>query len=518
MSEDTKPFYINCAHKDDYLLLVHFAKGMKQYHAVHYKPHVFIPSDNPKSKYKGIHGEPLKKRDFSAIHDARNYIKFQLQLYGGQNKTVFGNLNWQYVYLSERYPEHEDFSDLTNRTNFLTIINIDIEVTSADGFPKPETADQKVTAITMKVSGPDRTDRRNTIVFGLEDKDIKTPYKNPDPGKIDYRAFSDESSMLKAFLDEWESINPDIVTGWYIEYFDIPYLINRINNVLDPVQTARLSVWETVRERNSLSAKGESLRTFDILGLSILDYMALYKRFSLKGQESYSLNHIAHVELKKRKLAYEEYGNLDVLRKQNYQRFIDYNIRDVELVEELDQKLKFIQMATLLAYDAKVNFYDVFAQTRMWDAIIYNYLKDKNIVLPPRNEPPEGDKNLEGAFVKDPQTGMHEWVVSLDLDSMYPSIMIQWNISPDTLVQGEHLSFDIDKVLEERPDFEGLRDNNVCLAPSGFAFTKGKRGFLPEMLIRMYEDRVSAKKQASLYRAQIAAINDELKDRGYQEK
>ncbi len=499
-------FYVHCSHRDDHLYVTKFVNGEKVFDKRPYQPHVFVATDSKKTPYRSIKGNPLQKITFRSIREARNFVYQQAKEFDGHNKRVHGNLNWQYVYMSEEWPEQEDFAELTDRINHLTVVYIDIEVSVEGGFPSPTEAMHEVTAITMKVIGPNQPEK-NVIVFGCGD------FK-PKENHVEYRRFKNEKKLLLAFIDAWETIGPDIVTGWYIEYFDIPYLHKRMTNLFNEETANRLSPWDIVTEQNSLSEKDDEVKVRNILGVAVLDYRALYKKFRLKGQESYSLNHIAHVELKQQKLNYDQYGNLDNLRLNNFQLFIEYNIRDVELVEMLDKKLKFIQMATLLSYDAKVNFYDVFAQTRMWDTLIYRYLKERNIVLPPKPKPPDKDSELKGAFVKEPFPTEYEWVTSFDLDSMYPSMMIQWNISPDTLKDGR-MDLNIDQVLRDRPDFE-LRDD-LCLTPAGYAYRKDKRGFMPDILIRMYEDRVSAKKQAGFFKAQVAAINDELANRGYKE-
>lgn len=506
-------FYINCALKDDHLLLTHIENGVREFEAIRYKPHVFVPYDK-KSKYKDIFGRPLRRIDFDSIKKSKFFIYGEKEKPGG-GQTVYGNFNWNYVFLTEKYPQKPEF-DLPQLTEYINILIIDIEVGTVGGFSTPEEALQKVTAITMKVVGPAKRGQKNVIVFGLEDSDITTAYNNTRDD-VDYRPFDNEKEMLLAFIDEWEEIGPDIVTGWYIEFFDIPYLVNRICRIMDLKTAERMSVWDQIVKRKSLSSERHGQEIYDILGVSTLDYRSLYMKFSLKGQESYSLNHISHVELQEKKLSYDEYGNLDVLRSQNYQKFIDYNIRDVELVEMLDKKLKFILMVALLAYDSRVNYYDVFAQTRMWDTIIYKYLYDQGIVYPPRPDKP-GDAHIKGAFVKEPAPGLYNWVTSFDLDSMYPSLMIQYNISPETLVNSPGVLFDIDKVLAERPDLSYLHEQNITLGQAGFHFRRDKTGFLPAILKTMYMERVAYKAQAAEYKANVSIIDEILEDRGYKAK
>lgn len=299
------------------------------------------------------------------------------------------------------------------------------------GFPDPIIASNIITAITVK-------NHKGIYVFGCGD--FTTERKD-----IKYTKCSSEVDLIRSFLSFWVSDYPDILTGWNINFFDIPYLVNRITNVLGNDYAKRLSPWGILRERRTVIMGREQI-TYIPLGVSSLDYIDLYKKFSPGGasQESYRLDNIAFVELSERKLSYEEYGNLHNLYKENFQKYIEYNIRDVELVEKLDNKLKLIDLALTLAYDSKTNYEDVFSQVRMWDSIIYNHLMEKNIVIPP-NERNEKAEAFVGAYVKDPQIGLHKWVASFDANSLYPSIIQQYNISPEKHLTKEQI---VDRIVE----------------------------------------------------------------------
>ena len=180
-------------------------------------------------------------------------------------------------------------------------------------------------------------------------------------------------------------------------------------------------------------------------GITVIDYLDLYKKFTYTNQESYRLDHIAFVELGQRKLDHSEFDTFKDFYTGNWQKFIEYNIIDVELVDRLEDKMKLIELALTMAYDAKVNYNDVFFQVRTWDAIIYNYLKRKNIVIPPK-ERSEKDSQYAGAYVKEPIPGKYDWVVSFDLNSLYPHLIMQYNISPETLLEERHPSATVDTV------------------------------------------------------------------------
>ena len=265
----------------------------------------------------------------------------------------------------------------------------------------------------------------------------------------------------------------------------------------------KLSPWNNIWERKVI-LNGRELISYHLSGINSLDYIELYKWYAPggKSQESYKLDAIANVELGERKLSYDEYDSLHNLYQENYQKFIDYNIKDVDLIIKLEDKLKLIEMAITLAYDTKSNFEDVFAQTRMWDSLIYNHLLPKKIIVPPKKFKKKVSA-FEGAYVKEPQVGMHDWVASFDLNSLYPHLLIMYNISPETIVSSDDYTRDMQEVLMQEINVESLLDqkidtkklNGVTLTPNGQFFRTDKQGFLPKMMEEMYEDRKKFKKQ-----------------------
>ena len=253
----------------------------------------------------------------------------------------------------------------------------------------------------------------------------------------------------------------------------------------------RLSNWGLVTE-GKIFIQGREHVTYDIGGLTQLDYLDLYKKFTYKAQESYRLDYIAEVELGQKKLDHSEFDTFKDFYTKGWQKFIEYNIVDVELVDRLESKMKLIELALTMAYEAKVNYADVFYQVRMWDNIIYNYLKKSDIVVPPRKKETKNEK-YAGAYVKEPVPGKYDWVVSFDLNSLYPHLIMQYNISPETLLEERHPTASVDKILNEEINFELYKDNAVCA--NGAMFRKDVRGFLPELMEKMYGDRVIFKKK-----------------------
>jgi DNA polymerase elongation subunit (family B) len=285
---------------------------------------------------------------------------------------------------------------------------------------------------------------------------------------------------------------PDIITGWNSRFFDIPYLVNRIVKVLGQKMANKLSPWGWYKENEINLFGNRKQQIFDLVGISSIDYMDAYKKFTYVNQESYSLNHIAYAELGEKKLDYSEYSSLHELYQTNFQKFVDYNVHDVVLLERLEEKMKLLEMIISLAYMAKCNFNDVFSPVKMWDCIIYNHLKDQQIVVPPKKHDTKSEA-YEGAYVKDPQIGRHKWVASFDLNSLYPHLIMQYNISPETLVGMHPESGLVDALLDKEFDVAFLKEKNLTMTPNGSLYTRKKQGFLPALMEKMYTDRVKYK-------------------------
>jgi len=389
----------------------------------------------------------------------------------------------------------------------VSVAIIDIEVGSENGFPDPYKADEPITAIALTfING-------HTYVFGCGD------FRNDNPDTITYIKCKDEYSLCSKFIELWSRMYPDVITGWNTKFFDIPYLINRFRKILGEDKAKMLSPWNYISERKT-NINGRLLIAYSFVGIESLDYIELYKWYAPggKSQESYRLDNIAQVELGEGKISYDEYENLHQLYRQNYQLFIEYNIKDVALILKLEDKLKLIELALTLAYDTKCNYEDVFAQTRMWDSLTYSYLLGKGIIVPPK-ETQEKDAAFEGAYVKEPQIGLHNWVASFDLNSLYPHLMMQYNISPETLIEPENYTDEmrgilsqgvtVDKLLKRQIDISSLED--ATITPNGQFFRTDIQGFLPKMMVEMYDDRKKFKKMMLQAQQEYENEKDESK-------
>lgn len=486
MSQDN--FYTNCTCVGNNILFRGIRNGERIAEKFTVQPTLFLPSSKP-TKYRTLDGKYADKIKFGDINEAKQFVKKYEDV---ENFIYYGNTKYHYVYLGDAFPNVVDY-DFSK----IVVANIDIEVASESGFAPPENPTEQVIAITIECKG-------TYVVFGCGE--FKT-----SKDSVKYIRCKDEGDLLQRFLNHWEHIAPDIVTGWNVQFYDIPYLVNRISKVFGDKESKRLSPWKYLSTRKAYY-KGRHQVAVELVGISTLDYMEMYRKFQPK-QESEKLNYIAYVELGEKKISYEEYDSLHSLYKNNYQKFIEYNIKDVELIKKLEEKLKLIEMCCALAYDARVNFTDVFAQVRMWDTIIYNDLKKKNIVLP-RLSDNEKDTEYAGAYVKEVTPGMYEWVVSFDLNSLYPNLIAQFNISPERLVPDKHRSVSVQSLLKREVDTEDLKSSGIGLAANGHCFDNSKIGFLPDILMRMYEDRKLYKKKMLEAQKELERVKEEMHRRG----
>ena len=434
-------------------------------------PTLYVKSKR-ETKYVTLSGEHVEEVNPGTVRDCREFYK---KYEGVDGFEIYGNDRYIYQYISEKYPEDEIKFD----TKQIKLVTLDIEVSSEEGFPDVESASEEILAITIQ----DYATKKITT-WGVK------PFNNKQEN-VTYHHCPSEYELLNHFINYWMVDVPDVITGWNIQLYDIPYICKRLDRVLGEKLMKRFSPWGLVTQGETF-IQGRKHTTFDVGGVTQLDYLDLYKKFTYKAQESYRLDYIASVELGQKKLDHSEFDTFKDFYTHGWQKFIEYNIVDVELVDRLEDKMKLIELALTMAYDAKVNYGDVFYQVRMWDNIIYNYLKKRNIVIPPKIRSDKNEK-YAGAYVKEPIPGKYDWVVSFDLNSLYPHLIMQYNISPETLLEEKHPTASVNKILNEEINFELYKDNAVCA--NGAMYRKDVRGFLPELMEKMYGDRVIFKKK-----------------------
>ena len=466
-------FYTNVQMVGDHFLVRGYENGKHFMTREKFYPTLFVPSKK-NTEYKTLNGEYVEPVQPGSVRDCREFIK---KYDGVKGFDISGNDRYIYQYISEIYPEDEVKFDISK----IKVTTIDIEVASENGFPDVESSAEEVLLISIQ-----DYNTKQIRTWGLGK--FNNQQKN-----VNYRSFTNEYDLLNDFIGWWmiEENTPEVITGWNSELYDIPYLVRRIDRVLGEKLMKRMSPWGLVTESEKFIS-GRKHISYDIGGVSQLDYLNLYKKFTYKAQESYRLDHIASVELGQQKLDHSEFDTFKDFYTKGWQKFVEYNIKDVELVDRMEDKMKLIELALTMAYDAKANYADVFSQVRMWDTIIYNYLKKKNIVIPP-NVRSDKDSKYAGAYVKEPIPGVYDWVVNFDLNSLYPHLIMQYNISPETLVEQRHPSVTVDKILNQEIDFEPYKDYAVCA--NGAMYRKDVRGFLPELMEKIYKDRTIYKKK-----------------------
>jgi len=475
-------FYTNVQCFGNSILYRGIMNGKRVNQRIDYQPSLYIPSRKTAGSFKSLDGTPLDRKKFDDIREAKEFTK----KYDGIPGTpkIYGNTRYEYAFIGEQHQGMVEWDQ-----DKISIAVIDIEVGSENGFPDPYQANEPITAICIKyVNG-------TTFVFGCGDYEVQ--------GDEVYFKCKDEWTLCKKFIQQWCHMTPDVLTGWNTKFFDIPYLVNRFRKILGEDETKLLSPWKYIGSRQT-TINGRTMTAYDLMGVASLDYIELYRWYAPDGksQESYRLDAIASAEIGENKLSYDEYDNLHQLYRLNFQKFIEYNIKDVELIIRLEDKLKLIELALTLAYDTKCNYEDVFAQTRMWDALTYNRLMQDSIVVPPRDVQ-EKDGAFEGAYVKEVQVGAHNWVASFDLNSLYPHLMMQYNISPETLIEPEDYTDEmreiisqgvtVNKLLLKQINLSNIGDK-VTITPNGQFFRTDKQGFLPKMMEEMYTDRSKFKK------------------------
>tara|TARA_B100001939_G_scaffold74545_1_gene62588 strand:+ start:953 stop:3442 length:2490 start_codon:yes stop_codon:yes gene_type:complete len=422
----------------------------------------FVPRDQSKaSKYKTLDGRNAHPKRFDGARAARDFMQ---QYENVEGMEVHGYDRFVYQFIADKFKDEIRFD-----MDLMTIYTIDIEVGCDNGFPSVEACQEEMLCITIK-----NLITKKVITWGTREF---------TPDGTEYRVFWKEQEMLSDFHQWWTENTPDIITGWNCNLYDIPYLCRRLERVLGEKWKKSMSPWNRVLEREIEIHNRKHLQ-YDISGVAILDYLDLYKKFTYSAQESYRLDHIANVELGQKKVDHSEYENFKEFYTKDWQKFVEYNIVDVELVDRLEDKMKLIELALTLSYDAKVNLSDVYSQVRMWDTMIYNDLQKKNIVVPPKVSTKK-DEQYAGAYVKVPEPGGYDWVVSFDLNSLYPHLIMQYNISPETLVERRHGAVSVDKLLEQEAEIDG--EYAVCA--NGAQYRKDIHGFLPEMMQRIYDDR-----------------------------
>ena len=473
-------------------------KRIQSYHD--FKPTFFLPVKELTAT-KTLKGENLKKYNPGTMRECDQFVRKYKDF---SNAMIYGNERYENQFISDYFPN----ANQVWQRDLINVTTIDIEVQSDHGFPDPKFASYPITAITIKSN---KDEAYYVWALGPWD-DYKSEVKMGPNEHVHYvRCFS-EKDLLDKFIDHWQVNYPDVVTGWNSTLFDWNYLINRFINVFNDgipkkfwngkkrqyedyqisKRALKLSPWKEISKAVK-DFGGETHPWYDTQGIELIDYLPVFKKYAYTygTQESYKLDNIANVVLGERKLDYSEYGSLNVLYKENHQKFVDYNIRDVQVVQRIEEKLGLLTLCFEVAYKGLTNYRDSFGSVVVWDSIIYNDLRSKKIACPPRKKSTK-ERQIEGAHVKDPIIGMHEWVMSFDLNSLYPHIIMQYNMSPETIIPTKIEDVDVDGLIEDK-DYK--MPNDTCMAATGQCFSISKPGIIPRLIAELYADRSSIKKK-----------------------
>ena len=451
-----------------------------------FDPYILLESKT--GDLESIFNTKLKKKEFKTQFERSKFVK------ESNIKRIFENIPASQQFLIDNYwntNTDEDFSKFP-----LKVMFIDIETFSNNGkFPDIQNPEDVINLITCYDSISERY-----ITFGLkpfESSHIKDK-------KVKYIHCKSEEILLKTFIKFWEMDYPDVVSGWNSSGFDMPYIVNRIAVVLDEEWQKRLSPIGRIYEKAKKKVKfGEPPIQIIIEGVSSVDYMVLYQKFKLDKQESYKLDYIAEVELGEQKLEYE--GQLWELALNDWKTFVDYNIKDVELLVKLDDKLRYMKTLRFLANIGLSNIEKAIDTVPIMNGALAVQARKRNQFIPTFQRTIKDGKN-PGAYVRVPKIGLSENIVSFDANSLYPSVMISLNLSPETKI-GSYEEIDgVYKIHHVNGTTYQLSSDNfkkyieqeeICTTEAGFLFSQKRKGIVPEYLDWLYSER---KKMQKLYK------------------
>lgn len=467
--------------------------GNKIQKRIKYQPKLFLASKKNNTEWNALDGTPVEPITFNSMSEVRDFERTYNSV---DDFKLYGNTRHVPAFIQSVFPDEIRYS-----RKMVDVASLDIETSYGDGFPDVHNPTNEILTIAYK-SSKDQTYR----VWGIKGYDES---KSQLDLEIEYRQFANEASMLESFIEFWANPEntPDIITGWNTRLFDIPYMVARMQYLLGETKTNLLSPWKKIDQRE-IVIMGREQTIFEIKGIQHLDYMDLFKKFTLNtygNQESYSLNYIANIVLGEKKLDYSEVGSLRDLYDADYQMFVDYNIKDVDLIERMEDKLGLITLVLTMAYLGGVNYQDTLGTTAIWDSIIFRRLARNNVAILPSQV--SKSTNFPGGFVKEPQVGMHDWVMSFDLNSLYPNLIIQYNMSPETLVRQSFVSdLNPDKILtEEKVD---VPNDNLAVACNGATFRRDKKGIIPEIVEELYARRVTIKKDMLEEKSKLETLSN----------
>ena len=487
-------FYTSVERYGKNILWRGYENGKRFSYRVPFKPTLYLHTPKKGGDFKSlIGGKSLHPQKFGEMREAKNFIE---EYKGVAGFEVFGSTNFVTQFIQEHYPEEVRFNIAD-----VNIVSFDIEVDIRDGFADIEQANNEITSIAYKSSKS-----KKYFLLGRKDYDKTKTITGIDPDNIVFAKFDTEAQLLQGFIKLWTADYPDIVTGWNVEYFDIQYIVTRIIRLLGEESAKKLSPWKSIDQKRR-EVFGKVQATYKISGMSVIDYMDAFKKFGYKygPQESYKLDHIAHVILGEKKLDYSEYGSLTALYDENPQLYLDYNLKDTHLIQRMEEETSLLALVMTVAYGGGVNYNDAFGTVGIWESTIYRRLIADKVVPPIKDSPGQRMGELVGGYVKDPKPGMYPWVVSFDLNSLYPHLMLQYNMSPETYLPNEREVVTQDMVLNG--EFKNT-NTNMSVAANGVCFRNDEVGIIPSIIDEYYNNRSVIKKQMIAVEQQFEVETD----------
>ena len=487
-------FYTSVERFGNNILWRGYKDGKRFSRKVPFKPSLYLQTQKSGGEYRSLQGNySLHKKTFDSMSEVKQFIEDYKDV---SNFGICGTQSFVAQFIQENYP-----NDIKYDMDLINICSFDIEVDISDGYANIETADKEITSIAYKSS------KSNTYhLLGRKDYDKYKTITDIDPEDIQFMKFDTEHALLLRFIQIWKNDFPDIVTGWNVEFFDIQYLVTRINRLFGEAKSKELSPWGGIKKETK-EMFGKQQHTYTISGLHIVDYLDTFKKFAYKygTQETYKLDHIAHVVLGEKKLDYSEYGTLTELYERNPQLYLDYNLKDTWLIQRLEDEVSLMSLVMTLAYTGGVNCRDAFGTVGYWETTIYRRLMKDKIVPPIKHGPGQRGDELAGGYVKDPKVGMFPWVVSFDLNSLYPHLMLQYNMSPETYIPQRIEYISQEMVLEDR--YQNT-DPTVSVAANGVCFSNERRGVIPDIIDEYYNKRKIIKKEMLQIEQQLENAKD----------
>lgn len=486
-----------------------------------YKPKLYLESDEPNCEWLSLYGKSLKSIEFDSIKEAKSYREQYKDVEGFK---IHGNMKFDSQFVIELFEGEMPTYD----ESLINGCIVDIEVTAPE-FPNPLEAKYAIDLVTVY-----STLNKKFYTFSLYDYDQSID--ETDAGQVDlvFEKYDYESDLLKALVTHIRTNNYHFMSGWNSSGFDVPYFVQRVEKVLDKATLKSLSPYGIVNKREVTDSFMNDVLKVDIIGLPEIDFMLMYKKHILKPRENYKLDYICRVELGKTKLDHSEEGSLFNLAHTNPQKYVSYNIIDVLRIVELDERLQLIPMMYAIAYYCMSNYIDSIMTIPLWEILIAKELyKTGKVSLSRQNK--TSFRPFTGGFVKDPFIGHHKWVISLDLNSLYPHVEMQTNISPETYIPYDELPKELQELQDQlkvknpetywmqcknladkEVDLSVLKKYDVSMSACGVFYRRDVIGVIPQIKRDLYSNRKKVKKEMLKTEQLMVELEEQAKNLGIQ--